>query len=157
MAEIARDPRVRFIGQGVACPGTFMSETLVDVPDRQKIEFPVAEELQLGVSIGMALDGLIPVSVFPRWNFLLSATSQLVNHLDKMRAHVIVRVGIGSTAPLYPGPQHVGDFTEAFRLMMQNTPVIRIRNVQDIETGYAAALRHKAPTVLVEDAALYGG
>ena len=65
----------------------------------------------------------MPVSLFPRWNFLLCAMSQLVNHLDKLqamsnggyRAKAIVRTGIGSERPLHPQQQHVGDYTEALR------------------------------------------
>ena len=30
------------------------------------------------------MSGKIPVSIFPRWNFLLLAINQLVNHLDKL-------------------------------------------------------------------------
>lgn len=155
MEALAEDERVLFLGQGVACKGTFMSTTLVGVPDGQKVELPVMEECQLGMSIGLALAGFIPVSVYPRWNFLLSAASQMVNHLDKMRAHVIVRVGVGSTTPLYPGPQHVGDFTEAFRQMMPNTHFERIHEPADAAAAYADALRREGPSVIVEFADAY--
>ena len=75
MDYLARDPRVMFLGQAVACPGTAMTNTLKDVPDSRKLELPVCEELQMGMSTGLALAGLVPVSVFPRWNFLLLATA----------------------------------------------------------------------------------
>lgn len=155
MSWLACDPRVVFIGQGVCDPGTFMSTTLEGVPIEQRIEFPVAEEMQLGASIGMALDGLVPVSIFPRWNFLILAANQLVNHLDKMQPHVIVRVGVGSTHPLDPGPQHKGDWTEAFRLMMPNTHIERLDHVDDINTAYRGALEREGPSILVEVADLY--
>jgi pyruvate/2-oxoglutarate/acetoin dehydrogenase E1 component len=155
MEELGSDERVVFLGQSVAAEGTFMSSTLAGVPLEKRLEFPVAEELQLGVSIGMALAGMIPVSVFPRWNFLILAANQLVNHLDKLQPHVIVRVGVGSVTPLHPGPQHVGDFTEAFRLMMPNTPIIRVENAESIVLEYRAALKRKGPTVIVEFADLY--
>ncbi len=75
MTMLAEDKRVVFLGQGVKYPGTFMSTTLQRVPDAQRIELPVMEEAQLGMSIGMALSGLIPVSVYPRWNFFLLAAN----------------------------------------------------------------------------------
>lgn len=155
MADMARDPRVVFIGQGVRDKGTFMSTTFNGVHLRRRIEFPVAEEMQLGVSIGLALVGFIPVSVFPRWNFLLLASNQLVNHLDKMQPHVIVRVGVGSTSPLDPGPQHRGDFTEAFRSMMPNTPIIRLEHASNVLAEYRQAFERDGPTILVEIADLY--
>ena len=155
MAHLARDPRVVFIGQGVRDKGTFMSTTLNGAHLQRRIELPVAEEMQLGMSIGMALTGFVPVSIFPRWNFLLLAVNQLVNHLDKMQPHVIVRVGVGSTKPLDPGPQHRGDFTDAFRLLMPNTPIIRLGHANDVVPEYQRARRRPGPTVLVEIADAY--
>jgi pyruvate/2-oxoglutarate/acetoin dehydrogenase E1 component len=43
------------MGQGVGCPGTTMSDTFRDVPAGQKLEMPVAEDMQMGMAIGMAL------------------------------------------------------------------------------------------------------
>lgn len=155
MANLAADPRTLFLGQGVGCPGTFMSTTLNEVPAEKRLELPVCEEMQLGMSIGLALAGFIPISIFPRWNFLLLATNQLVNHLNIMQPHVIVRVGVGSTKPLDPGNQHKGDMTEAFRLLMPNTPIIRLESSKDIESAYYDALHRKGPTILVEIADNY--
>ena len=155
MQELARDERVVFLGQGGRDAGTFMSTTLTDVPLEKRIELPVAEELQMGTSIGMALAGMVPVSIYPRWNFLLLATNQLVNHLNVMRPHVIVRVGVGSTTPLDPGPQHKGDLTEAFRLLMPNTPIVRLDSAEQIVPEYRNAIERNGPTILVEIADLY--
>ena len=63
MEEMSRDPRVVFLGQGVRYPGTFMSTTLQGVPLDQRIETPVAEEMQIGMSIGLALAGFVPISI----------------------------------------------------------------------------------------------
>lgn len=155
MAMLAADPRTVFLGQAVAFPGTFMSTTLTDVPAEKRIEMPVAEEMQMGISIGLALDGLIPVSVYPRWNFLLCAANQLVNHLDKINVPVIVRVGVGSEKPLYPGAQHVGDFTFAFRLLVKRTWIWTLDEATDVLPAYKKALERPGPSVLVEYADRY--
>src|SRR5260221_5260806 len=84
MNKIASIPNSVFIGQAVACPGTAMSRTLENVPADKKIELPVFEDTQMGMAIGLSLRGLLPVCVFPRWNFLLLAMNQLVLHLDKL-------------------------------------------------------------------------
>jgi pyruvate/2-oxoglutarate/acetoin dehydrogenase E1 component len=112
------------LGQAVCYAGTGCYESLTAVPNNKKMEFPVAENFQIGVSTGMAINGMIPVSVVPRWNFLLAATDQIVNHLDKMRLmsdgkcspKVIIRVAVGSETPIDPQDQHRGNFSEAFRL-----------------------------------------
>lgn len=155
MNELAADPRVLFLGQGVGCKGTFMSMTLEDVPIEKRIELPVAEEMQMGMSIGLSLAGYIPVSVYPRWNFLILAANQLVNHLDVLHAKVIIRVGIGSETPLHPGPQHVGNFSEAFRLMLRKTPVIELSSPDEVVVEYRKAFLRNGPSVMVEDANLY--
>ena len=121
MEYLAEDPTTVFIGQAVACPGTAMSNTLKEISNDRKVELPVDEDMQMGMTNGLALQGKLPVSIFPRWNFLLLATNQLVNHLDKFgdmsaggyRPKAIIRTSIGSQRPLHPGHQHIGDFTYA--------------------------------------------
>ena len=148
MDFLAQDPRTVFMGQAVAEPGTAMTNTLKDVPRDRLIELPVAEEMQMGMATGMALNGLVPVCIFPRWNFLLLAINQLINHLDKVqvmssdgyRAKVIVRTGIGSQRPLHPQHQHIGDFTDAIRAMCTTIDVVRLDEPEDIFPAYQRAL-----------------
>ena len=160
MNFLATDPRTLFIGQAVAVPGTAMSNTLVDVDPARRIELPVAEEMQMGMTTGLALAGMVPVSVFPRWNFLLCAMSQLINHLDKVevmsgggfRAKAIVRTSVGAERPLHPQCQHVGDFTEAVRSMCRTIEVIRLDEPADVFPAYERALLRDdgRSTLLVE-------
>jgi pyruvate/2-oxoglutarate/acetoin dehydrogenase E1 component len=160
MRYLAADSRVVFMGQAVAVPGTIMSSTLVDVPLEKRIELPVAEDLQMGMSLGWAINGFIPVSIFPRWNFMLLATGQLINHLDKLKQmsqnefqyKVIIRVGIGAKKPLNPGVQHLGDFTDAFRLMLTDTDIIRLDETDQIMPAYEKALNREdgKSTIVVE-------
>lgn len=160
MEMLARDERVIFLGQAVACPGTAMSNTLVDVPKARLLELPVTEEMQMGMTNGLALAGHVPVSIFPRWNFLILAMNQLVNHLDKFavmsngayRPKVIIRTGIGSERPLHPQHQHVGDYTEALRSMCTTVEVIRLEEPGEIFPAYARALERDdgRSTLLVE-------
>ena len=160
MEYLALDSRTIFIGQAVGVPGTAMTNTLKDVPRDRLIELPVAEEMQMGMTTGMALTGQIPVSIFPRWNFLLCAINQLINHLDKVQAmsnggytaKAIIRTGIGSERPLHPQHQHVGDFTEAIRSMCTTIEVVRLEEPVDIFPAYQNALLRTdgRSTILVE-------
>ena len=72
-----------FLGQSIEVPGTAMFNTVRDIDIAKRLEVPVFEDTQLGMSIGMALTGKRVISIFPRWNFLICATNQLVSHLDK--------------------------------------------------------------------------
>lgn len=148
MEYLAADPRTLFLGQAVACAGTAMSNTFQDIDRSKLIELPVDEEMQMGMTNGLAIAGHVPVSVFPRWNFLLLAVNQIVNHLDKLPVmsnrgycpKVIIRTAIGSERPLHPQCQHVGDFTEAFRLMCTNIEVIRLDEPEQVFPAYEKAL-----------------
>ena len=160
MNYLGQDPKTIFLGQAVAVPGTIMSPTLMTVPAEKKIELPVAEEMQMGVTLGLALGGFTPVSIYPRWNFMLLAFSQLVNHVDKIvemsqggyRPKLIIRTGIGARGPVNPGCQHLGDFTDALRLMLTNTEIIRLDEVEQIMPSYEKALTRTdgKSTILVE-------
>jgi pyruvate/2-oxoglutarate/acetoin dehydrogenase E1 component len=166
MEFLAADPRTVFLGQAVAMPGTAMSNTLKGIDPKRLIELPVAEEMQMGMTTGLALAGAVPVSLFPRWNFLLCAMSQLVNHLDKLqamsnggyRAKAIVRTGIGSERPLHPQQQHVGDYTEALRSMCTTIEIIRLDEPEDIFPAYERALLRDdgRSTLIVEYGDYYG-
>jgi pyruvate/2-oxoglutarate/acetoin dehydrogenase E1 component len=108
----------------------------------------------------MAIEGMIPVSTYPRWNFLLMGTDQFINHLDKFKEmsngkctpKVIVRVAVGSEKPVDPQCQHKGNFSEAFRLMSKNTEIIELIEPEDIVPAYIKALNRTDGiiTILVE-------
>ena len=158
MEYLAKDERTIFLGQAVAMPGTSMSNTLKDVSKDKLIELPVAEEMQMGMTLGMALHGRIPISIYPRWNFLLCAVSQLISHVDKLplmskyKANVIIRTSVGSERPLNPQCQHTGDFTDAFRMMCKTVEIIRLDEPEDIFPAYEKALLRddNRSTILVE-------
>jgi len=147
MEYLGEFDNTRFIGQSVEVAGTAMRNTLLSLDPTKLLELPVEEDFQMGLAIGMGLSGLVPISIFPRWNFLLLATNQIVNHLDKLKeltqinnpGKVIIRTGIGSINPLHPGQQHTGDFTEAFRLMCPHINIVRLDTSEMIYPEYKKA------------------
>jgi pyruvate/2-oxoglutarate/acetoin dehydrogenase E1 component len=160
MSLLAENDKVVFIGQAVKYAGTGLYDTLEHIPDHKRIEFPVAEYLQSGVVNGMAIQGMIPVSIIPRWNFLLMGTDQIVNHLDKFSLmsdgrctpKAIIRVAVGTERPVDPQDQHKGNFSEAFRLMCKTIDIIELFEPEDIVPAYEKALNRTdgRSTILVE-------
>jgi len=160
MSLLVDNPKTYFIGQAVEYEGTGLYDSLSHIPRNRRLELPVAEYLQSGLANGMAIEGLIPVSTFPRWNFLLMGTDQIINHLDKFKnmsngklnPKVIIRVAVGSEYPVDPQCQHKGNFSEAFRSMTNNTEVIELNEPEDIMPAYQKALDRKdgINTILVE-------
>ena len=149
-----------FIGQAVEVPGTAMSNTLKNIPRNKLLELPVAEEMQMGITLGLAMNNDISISIFPRWNFLLLAMNQLINHLDKINimsndgfsVKTIIRTSVGSQRPLHPQHQHVGDFTEEVKKMCTNIDVVKLNEPKEIFYSYEKALNRKdgRSTILVE-------
>ena len=85
----------------------------------------------------------------------------LVTHLDAIprysdyRPKVIIRVAVGNREPLDPGPQHLGDFSAAFRLMLKRTHIIQLKTAKFIVDYYREAIEYEHSTVLVEYPELY--
>lgn len=147
-----------FVGQGVIANGIAWTPDYDDVPESQKVEFPIAEEMNVGAALGMSLAGLLPVVCIPRFDFLLRAADALVNHLDRLevmsagqyRPKVIIRTQVGKREPLDAGPQHTGDYDYAFRHMLRTVAVRRIACPADVLPVYAAALASDRSSLIVE-------
>lgn len=156
MTLLAEHPNTVFVGQAVRYSGQAAFNTFNGVPMAKRIEMPVAEDFQLGFCIGLALEGYIPVCFYPRWDFLLMAAGQLVNHLDKMplmsgfRPKVIIRTAVGRSKPLDPGPQHTQNHTHAFRQMLKTIDIHELFNPAYIVPTYEKALESEMSCIVVE-------
>ena len=69
MSYLAKNQKTIFIGQSVNFSGNAIYNTLSHLPKSKKIELPVFEEVQLGMSTGLALNGFIPITCFPKIRF----------------------------------------------------------------------------------------
>ena len=162
MKMLSEHPRSIFMGQAVAQVGTSMSGTFRDVPREKLLELPVFEDCQLGMATGMSLNGDLPVCCYPRINFLLLAMSQLVLHLDAIprystyRPKVIIRTAIATDQPLDPGPQHVGDFSQALQMMLKTVNVEVLDGAEQIVPLYRAAMEREGSSLMIERLDKYG-
>ena len=119
----------------------------------------------MGLSIGLAMEGFVPVTCYPRFDFLLLAVNQLVNHLDKMeemtlgayKPRVIIRTSVGAKVPLNGGVQHTQDHTEAFKKLLTNVDVVYLENKEQIFPAFKKALEREdsKSTLLVEVGEFY--
>ena len=165
MTFLGDDQRTIFLGQSVKYTGNAIYNTLETVDDSKKIETPVFEDVQMGLSTGLALNGFVPITIYPRFDFLICASNQLVNHLDKieymskgsMRPRVIIRTSIGPKTPLDGGPQHTADYTDVFKKMLTNINVISLEEPEDIFPAFDEALNGNDfhSTLLIENGAYY--
>lgn len=163
MELVAKKENSIFIGQTTCYRGSPVYGTLKNVPLEKRIEVPIMEEVQMGIATGLSLEGYMPVNIYPRFDFLILATNQLVNHLDKIeqmsagefKPKMIIRTAVGSKSPLDGGPQHTQDHTEAYKKMLTNIDVVKLRNKKQILPAYKKALLSEKSTIIVELADLY--
>ena len=111
----------------------------------------------MGLSIGLAMQGFIPITCFPRFDFLILAMNQLINHADKInyltnnqfRSKIIIRTLVGAKYPLDAGLQHTKDHTEAFKKLLVNTKIISIKKNSNVVQQYLLPFRDKKNKVFL--------
>lgn len=158
MTKIGKMENTVFLGQQILFPGNPMSGTLIDVPKEKMIELPVMEDSQMGMSLGMAMTNKFVITFYPRWDFLICATNQLVNHVDKIelmsngqwKPNMIIRVAKGSEIPLNPGPQHRNNYFKEFESITQTIKFFDCLTVDDIEMAYNYAINEGGITLINE-------
>lgn len=158
MQIISKKRNSIFLGQSVAVPGNLLYKSLLKVPIKKKIELPIFEDTQMGISIGLALEGYLPVTCYPRFDFFLLSFNQTINHLDKLKKissgnfdpFVIVRVLVGSKSPINAGLQHTQDYSKELKKMCKFINVVELKNSNDILKKYNQVLKNKKSTIFIE-------
>ena len=154
MTELGEEGAI-FIGYSLL-PGDAMG-TLKNVPDDQKIETPVAENLMVGLAIGMSFEGFKPVVYFERHDFMLVAADAIGNHIDKIEriSHgefnvpVILKTVVDDGGLFYSGPTHSQNFTRLFREMV-DFPVLEPLSSEEALEMYRYAKDSEGPVMIVE-------
>ncbi|MDA7616843.1 hypothetical protein N8579_00530 [bacterium] len=163
MEWLAEKPDTLFTGQAMGMSGHAISGTVANVSQDKRVELPVFEETQLGMATGMALEGWVPITAYPRFDFFILSLNQLVNHLDKiqdmskgdMKPKVIIRVAVGSKVPFSAGPQHTQNHTEALRKMLTEIEVVELIEPEDILPAFKKAYNGNKSTLIVEHSEFY--
>lgn len=157
MERLAKDDRTIFIGYNVSCGHRF-NGTLNDIPYGNCIEMPVAENLILGLAMGLSLEGYRPVVCIERMDFLWACADAIVNHLDKLprvsggqiKFNILIRTCVGDDKPLDPGEQHTGSYYRQWKDIV-GFPVVELLSKDDIQTY----LRAIGTIMTIEYKALY--
>jgi pyruvate dehydrogenase E1 component alpha subunit len=155
MTELSKDKNVIHIGYAVKF-GDAMG-VLSNVPEDQKIEMPVAENLMAGLAIGMSFEGFRPVIYFERHDFMLCAADAIVNHMNhiersshgEFQVPVIMRTIVTDGGKFYAGPTHSQDFTAAFKQMV-DFDIYAPLNSYEVINCYRLARQSNRPTMIVE-------
>lgn len=158
MHMLSKNPKTIFLGQSVEVPGNLLFKSLEQIPRKKKLELPVFEETQMGMAIGLSLNGFIPITCYPRFDFFILSMNQTINHLDKLNQisskefepFVIIRVLVGGKIGIDAGPQHTGNYTSAMRKMLKFLNVIELKSSSQIYKSYKNCIKKKKSTLFVE-------
>lgn len=162
MNLLNNNPKTLFVGQSVLFKGTSLFHQVKTFPEEKRIELPVAEDFQAGFCLGLAINGYLPVCIYPRFDFALLACNQIFNHIDKWEeltgtiSKVIIKIAVGSKYPLDPGIQHKQNYTTAFKSMATNLNIVELLYAENILEEYKKALSINQSSILIEHGDLYG-
>ena len=159
MTELGEEGAI-FIGYNVKYGNAI--GTLKNVPDDQKLETPVAENLMAGLAIGMSFEGFIPVIYYERHDFMLVAADAIVNHIDKIerishgefKCPIIIRAVTADAGPFYSGITHSQDFTNVFKEAV-SFPVEDPVTGVDVLNAVKSARLSGRPAMLIERKSRY--
>ncbi len=160
--EMERDPCVFVYGIGVPDQGIF--GTTVGLQERfgkeRCFDTPIAENTMVGFGLGAAINGLRPVHIHIRVDFLILAMDQLINMVSTcsymsggtFKVPLVIRVVVGRGWG--QGCQHSKSLQSLFahipglKVVMPTTPY-------DAKGLLTAAIRDNNPVILIEHRWLY--
>jgi deoxyxylulose-5-phosphate synthase len=159
MVNLANSGSV-FIGYNVRYGSAY--GTLKEIPEDQRLETPLAENLMAGLAIGMSLEGIKPVLFFERHDFIYNALDALVNQVDKIeiisrgefKIPIVIRAVAGSIKPFYSGITHTSNLTSLFKEAL-HFPIYEPLNATEVINAYKIAQEADYPVLISEDKGLY--
>lgn len=160
MERLAKDCNAIFIGYNVKHGSAYGA--LKDIPESQRLETPLAENLMAGLAMGMSLEGLRPVLFFERHEFVLNAIDAIANTLDivdcisdgQFSMPVIIKAVAGGIKPFYAGLTHTRNLTDIFRNTV-TFPVYAPKTPEEVLKAYELAMIATTPVMIAEQKNLY--
>jgi|WetSurMetagenome_2_1015567.scaffolds.fasta_scaffold128276_2 acetoin:2,6-dichlorophenolindophenol oxidoreductase subunit beta len=162
LLKLSKNHNVLFVGYNLLY-GSKNYGSCNKIPKNKIIETPVSESLMTGMAIGLSLTGYLPVLIFERMDFMLLASDQIINHLDKIESmsngefkpKIIIKATVGDEGPPDPGIQHTQDFTNIFENNCKNINIIKIKHIEQIKNAYDFALKNERSSLLIDYRKLY--
>lgn len=157
------DPSVVLLGQDIGRHGGVFRATdgLHQLYGGTRVmDTPLAETSIVGVSVGMAAQGLKPVCEIQFQGFLYPALDNLANHASRLRTRTRGRIGCPMVLRVTHGggvhaPEHHSDAIEA---MLTHIPGLRVVIPSTPAKAYGlllSAIRDPDPVVFLEPTRLY--
>ncbi len=161
---MAEDERTVFIGEDILSPygGAFKvaRDLSFNHPERV-LSTPISEAAIVGISNGLALNGMKPFAEIMFGDFILLAMDQIVNHAAKfhhmfnlqVNCPLVVRTPMGGRRGY--GPTH-SQTLDKFLLGIDNTKLIALNTLIDPGKIYNAIMKEDHPVIVIENKKDYG-
>lgn len=157
------DPMVFVMGVGVDDPKGIFGTTLGAFKRfgaRRVFDTPLSENALTGIAIGAALDGMRPVLVHARNDFLLLTMDQLVNHAAKWRYMSGGKLTVPLTvrAIIGRGWGQAAQHSQSLQALFMHVPGLKVvmpSSPHDAKGLLIAAIEDEAPVIVLEHRWLY--
>ena len=161
--EMNADPRVLVMGEDVGARGGVFRATanfLEEFGERRVIDTPLAESSIVGVAIGMAMNGLLPVAEIQFADFIHPAFDQLVSEAARIRYRsngdwnvpIVVRTPYGGGVH---GALYHSQSIEAFYGHVPGLKVVLPSTPYDVKGMLRAAIQDPDPVLFLEHKKTY--
>ena len=159
------NPNVIVIGEGVPDPKSIFGSTkgLQEKFGKDRVfDMPVSENGMTGICIGAAIQGIRPILIHQRIDFMLYAMDQMINNAAKWNSMfggqagnvpMVVRAIIGRGWG--PGNQHSQNLAHLFS-MFPGLKVVCPSNAREAKEMLLWSVKEKGPVVFVEHRHLHG-
>ena len=162
-AEMAADDRIVLLGEDVGTRGGVFKVSqgfLEDFGELRVIDTPLAESGIVGVAIGMALHGMVPVAEIEFADFIHPAFDQIVSEAARMRYRtngdwgcpLVVRAPCGGGIH---GALYHSQSIEAFYAHVPGLKVVMPSTPADAAGLLRAAIRDPDPVIFLEHKRCY--
>ena len=162
---MADDERVLVFGEDVAVQGGVfrVTEGLLEAfGERRCFDTPLAESALVGISVGLALRGFVPVPEIQFDGFSYPAVDQIVSHLAKFRMRTRGEVSMPVTIriPSFGGigaAEHHSESTESYWVHTAGLKVVAPANPTDAYWLLRHAIASPDPVIYLEPKRRYWG
>ena len=161
--EMAKDPRLVLLGEDVGRNGGVFRATeglLAQFGEGRVVDTPLSESAIVGVAIGMAAYGLIPVAEIQFQGFIYGAMEQLISHAARIRTRsrgryhcpLVVRTPYGGGIH---APEHHSESMEALFVHTPGLKVVVPSTPYETKGLLISAIRDPDPVIFLEPARVY--
>jgi pyruvate dehydrogenase E1 component beta subunit len=161
--EMKRDKTVLVLGEDVGADGGVFRVTdglQKEFGALRCIDTPLAETAIIGVSIGLAMNGMKPIAEAQFNGFSIPMLDQLVNHASRIRwrtrgqisCPLVLRIPVGGRIRAL---EHHSDSPETYFAHTPGLKVVMPSNPYDAKGLLTAAIRDPDPVIFLEPLSLY--